>query len=129
MTFLNELSLLNEKESALVEAILHQPAEDIEDAVFEEFDNFPFDDMADEGDTVNEDYNIIDDGEVVENDILLYNPADIMCEKKEAHRCKLKLGPIPYMVSWMNGFTNSPNIYKRGSRLYKAYLAGKRASE
>lgn len=48
---------------------------------------------------------------------------------KEKHRVKLKLGEIPYKVAYNKGFFGIKNPYKRNSRLWKAYEAGKRARD
>lgn len=61
---------------------------------------------------------------------ILYNPCDYISEEKERHRRKLKLGEIHYMVAWTNGFTYDKNekiFYKVGSRMRKAFDAGRRA--
>lgn len=46
----------------------------------------------------------------------------------EKHRCKLKLGDVPYRVAYQKGFFSNrgKNPYKRDSRLYLAFKKGRR---
>jgi hypothetical protein len=82
---------------------------------------FPQFDLTDEGETI-----------IEEPEDFNWNAADYIDPKKDAFRCKLKLGEIPFNVAWFDGFTfekGSKIVYKKGSRMRKAFEAGRRAAK
>jgi len=70
-------------------------------------------------------YTVIEDSDEIE-----ISPDMDLRPERERHRCKLKLGKIPYNVAWTNGFYHKRGgkiLYKKGSRMRKAFEAGRSA--